>query len=278
MKNVCIALALVVLGISGAVSAGELSRPALPRPDLRVLFLGNSYTASGVSGMLDDLASAAGLDVRTAVIAPGGWRIEDHVASATSMDAVRQGDWDVVVVQEQSTRPIFFLPSFLQSAHDIAQVIRSAQARPVFFETWARRWDHSIYDSDAPHLPDTPAEMQAQLRSAYLLATARCADWLTPPGQRIARQPPWQAARVVPPPTCRMAPVGDAWEEALRLDPSLPLHTGDGSHPTTHGTYLAALVFFAVLLDGEESEVAWKPLAISEADATTLREAAFLGI
>ncbi len=46
-----------------------------------------------------------------------------------------------------------------------------------------------------------------------------------------------------------VAPVGIAWQRALREDPALELYMQDGSHPSPEGTYLAACVFYATLLD-----------------------------
>jgi len=46
-----------------------------------------------------------------------------------------------------------------------------------------------------------------------------------------------------------VAPVGTAWQRALREDPALELYMRDGSHPSPDGTYLAACVFYATLLD-----------------------------
>ena len=44
-------------------------------------------------------------------------------------------------------------------------------------------------------------------------------------------------------------PVGKAWQEALRLDPNVPLYASDGLHPAFPGSYLAALVMHAVLYE-----------------------------
>jgi hypothetical protein len=45
----------------------------------------------------------------------------------------------------------------------------------------------------------------------------------------------------------RVAPVGMAWERALKADPKLVLHSADKSHPGKAGTYLAACVFYATI-------------------------------
>ena len=46
-----------------------------------------------------------------------------------------------------------------------------------------------------------------------------------------------------------VAPVGIAWKMALNADPPFVLHRSDKSHPNPTGTYLAACVFYATLLD-----------------------------
>jgi hypothetical protein len=44
-----------------------------------------------------------------------------------------------------------------------------------------------------------------------------------------------------------VAPVGMAWELALKSDPALVLHVEDKSHPNLSGSYLAACVFYGVI-------------------------------
>jgi hypothetical protein len=45
----------------------------------------------------------------------------------------------------------------------------------------------------------------------------------------------------------QLAPVGDAWEAAIKADKTLILHEKDKLHPNTTGTYLAACVFYATI-------------------------------
>lgn len=42
-------------------------------------------------------------------------------------------------------------------------------------------------------------------------------------------------------------PVGEAWLATQAMDPSVPLYAFDGLHPSAEGTYLAALVMYAML-------------------------------
>ena len=44
-----------------------------------------------------------------------------------------------------------------------------------------------------------------------------------------------------------VAPVGLAWESALKQQPQLALHLEDKSHPAPRGSYLAACVLYATV-------------------------------
>ena len=55
--------------------------------------------------MVASLASAAGLSATTSMVANGGWTLANHVSS--SLGSIRGGDWDAVVIQDQSQRPSF---------------------------------------------------------------------------------------------------------------------------------------------------------------------------
>lgn len=46
-----------------------------------------------------------------------------------------------------------------------------------------------------------------------------------------------------------LLPAGEAWRTAWRADPGLQLYAADGLHPSVAGTYTAALVIYARLLD-----------------------------
>jgi len=46
-----------------------------------------------------------------------------------------------------------------------------------------------------------------------------------------------------------LLPAGEAWRAAWRADPGLPLYAADGLHPSVLGTYAAALVIHARILD-----------------------------
>ena len=92
---------LGVLAIVAALGLGGSSAEAQPPSSLRVLFLGNSLTATNdLPSAVARVASRAGrrLDYRT--VAPGGYALEDHWSNDESRAALADGHWDVAVMQQ----------------------------------------------------------------------------------------------------------------------------------------------------------------------------------
>ena len=56
----------------------------------------------------------------------------------------------------------------------------------------------------------------------------------------------------------------------LAADPPFRLER-DGNHPTLHGSYLAALVFYAHLSGGDVAEITYVPAGLPPGDAALLR-------
>ena len=80
----------------------------------RVLFIGNSYTeVNNLPDLVQRVAESAGDVLEYQSNTPGGCTFQQHCTNR-SMELVRQGGWDVVVLQEQSQ-----LPSFPQSQVEV---------------------------------------------------------------------------------------------------------------------------------------------------------------
>jgi hypothetical protein len=71
-----------------------------------------------------------------------------------------------------------------------------------------------------------------------------------------------------------VVPVGVAWERVLATDGGPVLHDKDGSHPTPAGSYLAACVFLAALLNETPVNAGGAPPGLSGAHAKLLQRAA----
>ena len=189
-----------------------------PQPqELRVLFIGNSYTYfNNLPRMLEALGESARPPVRfhTQLIAQGGATLEDHVADPKVAAALRQ-PWDVVVLQEQSTFGDTYLVNGQNRVHDPTLFHRAARAmaklvppraKLVFVSHWARR----AAPEDQAAIDFAVETIAAELKATVL-------------------------------------PAGKAWSAARRARPDLELYDPDGSHPAAAGSYLAACVLFSTL-------------------------------
>jgi hypothetical protein len=197
----------------------ELAERVQGRPELAVCFVGNSYSF-GVPRAFSKLAASSGRKVRVGHSTFGGWSLERHAASEATLRKIREGRWDVVVIQEQSeipamsarTRAAAMFPPLRQL---VAEVRRDG-AIPVLYQTWGRR------DGDAKVRHDDFHAMTARLRAGYQAAAC-------------------DAGGLV------VVPVGDAWEREISAGRGTGLFMDDGSHPTEFGNNLTAGVFHDTL-------------------------------
>ena len=217
-----------------------------------VLFIGNSFTSvNDLPRTLARLTRSLGGRVFADSYAPGGQTFEGHSKDPELLKKIQSRDWDFVVLQEQSQRPAFGQAQVeaqtITPALRLAGLIRAAHpaAKVVFYETWGRK------DGDQPNckeLPDicTYEGMQNRLDESYRLMALRSSGLL--------------------------APVGEAWARVRASSPSLELYSGDGIHPSTRGTYLAACVFCATLLQRGVTGAA--ALGLDRREALLLQKAA----
>lgn len=249
---------------AGGLDAAVLDPCAAPLPPTpgRVLFVGNSFTfTENVPRTFERLVEASGfMAPYVEMRAVGGRTLAWHRADTSAEGApnlVGEG-WDVVVLQEFSTRPTDAIgdpAQFKEDAtwfHDLAITAEPA-SQVVLYETFARRAGHSFY----PGTFTDPADMQAQLRFHY----DDCAERYVPEHTGVVMERPVIVARV-----------GDAWEQVLMDGEPPRLHGADDYHPNENGAYLAALVFFGTLY--ERSTVGLPALGLDAETALELQEAA----
>lgn len=230
---------LIGLGVSMASVMYAASYEASPEQKcpVRVLFIGNSYTAiNDLPALTARLAASAQppRTLETEFAGEGGATLKRHWEAGRALASIRKGGFDYVVLQDQGTlgpsddfRSINDPALFHTYARLFDAEIRKSGAKTLFFLTWARQ--------------DSP-ENQALLTGAY---------------RSIANEL-----------NALIAPVGVAWQRALKKRPDVVLHHADRSHPGPAGSYLAAAVFYAVLFSRS-------PEGLSRADLVA-EDAAFL--
>ncbi len=215
-----------------------------------ILFIGNSYTyVNTLPQVLVGLAGTLGDTVTHDSSTPGGYTAQLHANNTTTLTKIAQGNWDHVTIQCQSQEPSFATAQvdaqtypFVMQLDSTIQASNSC-AETLFYMTWGRKvGDLSNYPND------TYDAMQSRLRFNYL----RFADSA-------------QAS---------VSPVGAAWKVMRDSFPNIDLYAADGSHPSVHGTYLAACVFYCTIFKKSCVAANYTIGGVSGSDAFIMRQIA----
>ena len=184
-------------------------------PDLpqRILFIGNSITYYNGGVDLHTMNLANSIDSILAIecesVVGGGWTLQQHFNSPITIQLIENGNWDLVILQEMTSRPVNDPELFYEYATLLDSVITHAGAQTAFFFSWPFE---SVFD-----------EMIEQQSAAY--------NYI---GNEL---------------DAPVIPVARAWQFSLQQNPELELFMADGNHPNVHGTYLACCTFVAFLWD-----------------------------
>lgn len=188
-----------------------------------VLFLGNSFTGvNDLPNVFGQLAKKGGNNVYIEENTPGGYTLSGHSQNTVSIQKINSGNWDFVVLQEQSQIPSL-IPDRDTLMYPYAIMLDSIIhqsglcTQTTFFMTWA----HKNGDLGLPSGSDSYLAMQQRLRTGYMTI----ADSIN----------------------ALISPVGMAWKYVRQNYPNINLYASDDYHPAMTGTYLAACTFYAIL-------------------------------
>jgi hypothetical protein len=221
----------------------------------KVLFIGNSYTAvNDLPLLLSNVAQSAGDSVIYESNCIGGYTFQLHSTNATTLQKINQGDFDFVVLQEQSQRPSFPLSQVQTSVYPYAKTLDSlinvanSCTETVFYMTWGRK------NGDASNCPNWPpvctySGMDSLLRLRY---------------QDMANTN-----------NALVSPVGAVWRYIRNNYPNIELYSADESHPSLAGSYAAACTFYSILFRKDPTGITFSS-TLDSTDASTIRNAAKL--
>jgi hypothetical protein len=196
---------------------------AREKQEVSVFFIGNSYSF-GVPKQFREIAESRGRKVRVGHSTYGGWTLAKHAAHPPTLEKLRKGNWDVVVIQEQSLIPSrrekLRSKSMDPAVSFLVSEARAAGAVPLLYQTWGRR------DGD-PDLPeDDFHSMNMRLRNGYRAASENAGG-------------------------VTIVPAGDAWEREFMAGRGKDLFVDDGSHPSSYGNEITAREFYRVIFGGD---------------------------
>ena len=234
---------VVVILCFSAILNGQIAK--------RVLFLGNSYTYfnGGLPQMTALIAQSQGDTLIFDANTPGGYSLEAHWSNTQSLNKIKEGNWDLVVLQDQSQRPSFppevIDHQVLPYADSLTDFIKenNLEGNAMFFMTWGKKNGDTEYCALYPELCTYEGD-QKRLTETYIEMSII-----------------FQAT---------LSPVGIAWKVMRDSVPSLELYAADGSHPSLAGTYLSACIFYASIFEKSCID-AYYPEDISESEAEQIQ-------
>lgn len=281
---VALAMVGVVLWIQYKFPPERVDIAAADRPaDQRLLFIGNSFTNNnGLDQMVEALVremNPENDDILAIRVAPNGYMLVDHVAdltNATDNPPLRQvllsgsdtlRDWDLVVIQGQSeimgfSNSAYEKERLLQAAPTLATAARDTGAMTLLLMTWG----YSYGDDWYPDIYPDYLTMQTRLQQGY----DHLASVLSNDGHgKVYVAPAGLGFQAV------YDDVNQTQRSPLAKNaPFRRLYTGDGRHPSTAGTYLAACVITATYTGQPVSSLTWTPNGLDRDFATYLRSVA----
>jgi len=107
---------------------------------IKVLFIGNSFTArNDVPGLVALMAESRGRQLDHRLISAGGASLRMHWNKGEAQEAIRRGNYDHVVLQEQSTLPVKNPKRMHENIRLFDEVIRESGSKTAVYLTWARQ-------------------------------------------------------------------------------------------------------------------------------------------
>lgn len=232
-----------------------VSVAAQAQDSLNVLFLGNSYTAyNNLPQLVSQVAASTGNYVTFNSNTPGGHTFQQHSANSTSLSLIAQGNWDYVVLQEQSQLPSFPISQVQSDVYPFAKKLDSLInasnpcAETVFYNTWGRKNGDATNCANFPPLCTYQGmDSLLQLRYGYMADTNNAI----------------------------LSPVAQVWRYIRTNYPGIELYNPDESHPSVAGSYAAACAFYTVLFRKNPLQITFNA-GLDSATAANIRLAAKL--
>lgn len=221
----------------------------------RAFFIGNSYTAyNNLPQLIANVADSAGDSLIFSSNTPGGTTLQAHSTNPNTLEPIQTGNWDFVVLQEQSQRPSFPIAQVQADVFPYAAALNDSIEKyqpcgeTMFYMTWGRENGDANNCAFFPPLC-TYEGMDSMLRLRY--------EMMADDNDAV------------------LSPVGTVWRYLRTNHPNIDLYTNDGSHPSAAGSYAAACSFYAAMFRKDPTAISFD-FTLSQSDAATIRNAAKL--
>lgn len=199
----------------------ELSESMTPSAE-EILFIGNSHTYynSGIPFHVNRFRANDALPYEPFIreVSFAGFSLTEHLANATTMAKVEERDWEIIVLQENTTVASNDGSSTLQAVKAFRELVGQKGTKIYLFMTWPYK--------------DRP-EMFPPIKKTYQEAATATGVNLVPVGEV------WLS-------------ILEEGEENIKL------YDDDGIHPSMQGTFLTASLFYSAIFNKNPSDNQYK--------------------
>lgn len=216
-----------------------LIHPIVSQTTKKVLFIGNSQTfVNDVPNLVKQMASSVGdiLDYEDSTF--GSYSLDQHANNTQTMDKIKKGGWEYVVIQGSSGTPSlsedYVAANVYPNYRRINDSIKKYNpcAKTVIYQTWG-------YKNGFP---------------------SQCASWpavCTYEGMDDLLQTRFKT--ISEDIHAAISPVGKVWRRFRELQPTTNLYHADQYHASLHGSYLSAMTFYSLLFEKSPENINYNP-------------------
>lgn len=209
---------------TNAIAGPNLSTNRAVLPDtMRVLFLGNSLTSGhDMPGVLTRMSARSKQRIAATTRAIGGYTLQNHLVDPVTrtniyssvpdiLNPTNRIAWHAVILQEQSQMPVYAWQRMAAAAQGLNTHIQAARTQVALFMPQSR-----------PDQFFSQTDFLNRVEGGYQFTARQLGN-------------------------CPVVPVGRAWQIAEARHPEIQLRDRDSYHPSPHGAYLTACMFYAYL-------------------------------
>ena len=219
------------------------------KEEYNVLFIGNSYTYFNESwDIFKEIANKEGIKVNVNEVTSGGYTLDKmsdpfDPYGKKVCDYLNKNKYDVVILQEQSVRPIIDKEKFHEAVRKLYKLIIKNGATPLLYETWGRHKS----SPDLPKFNLTNESMTKGLIDSY---------------KKIGNEL-----------NIRVSHVGTIFYKIYsEYENKINLYHEDGSHPSELGSYVVALTHYATIFNLSTIGIKYKYFKNNEKEQKIIEE------
>ena len=219
------------------------------KEEYNILFIGNSYTYFNESwNIFKEIANKQNIKVNVNEVTSGGYTLEKMSDSLDPYgkkvyEYLSKNKYDVVILQEQSLRPIIDKEKFFEAVRKLYKLIIKNGATPLLYETWGRKEE----SPDLQKFNLTNESMTNKLLISY---------------NEIAKEL-----------NINVSHVGTIFYKIYsEYKDTINMYHEDGSHPSELGSYVVALTHFTKIFNLSPIGINYKYFKNNEKEQIIIEE------